>query len=172
MKSSAPWSALNTRSGLLIDTNLLVLFVVGTVNPGRIQNFKRTRNYNKADYQLLLRVMECFTPLYTLTHVMAEVSNLTDLAGRERLQARQVLKQTIAVLREPALASEHAVRNENYERLGLVDAAIATLARENKCAALTDDVDLYIALSREGLVVFNFSHLQSTWGLSIRALNP
>ena len=30
------------RSGLLIDTNLLVLYTVGTVNQSRIENFKRT----------------------------------------------------------------------------------------------------------------------------------
>jgi hypothetical protein len=49
--------------------------------------------------------MNRFTPLYTLAHVMAEVSNLTDLWGRELLQARQVLKETLARLQEPAMAS-------------------------------------------------------------------
>lgn len=53
MKSAAPWSGFDTRSGLLIDTNLLVLFVVGTVNPGRIEVFKRTRKYNKSDYAVM-----------------------------------------------------------------------------------------------------------------------
>src|ERR1017187_8063760 len=102
MKSAAPWPGFDTRSGLLIDANLLVLFVVGTVNLGRIEDFKRTRKYNKGDYQLLLRVMERLKPWYTLAHVMAEVNNLSDLSGRELLQARQVLKETLAVLREPA----------------------------------------------------------------------
>ena len=167
MKSHAPWPRFDTNSGLLIDTNLPVLFVVGSVNPGRIENFKRTRKYNQGDYRLLRRVMNRFTPLYTLAHVMAEVSNLTDLSGRELLQARQVLKETLAVLREPAMASQHAVRNEAYKSLGLVDAAIATLARENKCAVLTDDFDLYDALSRGEIPVLKFSHLQaSSWGLS------
>ena len=139
---SAPWPEFDTRSGLLIDTNLLVLFVVGTVNPGRIEVFKRTRKYNKSDYQLLFRVMKRLQPWYTLAHVMAEVSDLADLEGRELIQSRQVLKETLSVLREPAMASEHTVQNKLYERLGLVDAAIATLARENKCAVLTDDFRL------------------------------
>ena len=70
------------------------------------------------------------------------------------------------------MASEHAAQNGLYVRLGLVDAAIATLARENKCAVLTDDFDLYVALSREGIAALNFSHLQaSSWGLSNRVLN-
>jgi rRNA-processing protein FCF1 len=143
-----------------------VLFVVGTVNPRRIENFKRTGKYTESDYRLLLRVMERFTTLYTLAHVMAEVSNLTDLRGRELLQARAVMKAALAVLREPEVASAHAATKPPCDALGLVEAAIATLARENGCAVITDDFDLNIALSREGIRVLNFSHIRAMeWGL-------
>jgi hypothetical protein len=37
----------------------------------------------KADYELLLRVLAKFKTLYTVPHVLAEVSNLTDLPGAE-----------------------------------------------------------------------------------------
>jgi len=54
-------------TGLLIDTNLLVLFIVGTVNRNRIGNFKRTSKYSKDDYDLLVRVLERSAgPLYTV----------------------------------------------------------------------------------------------------------
>jgi hypothetical protein len=39
--------------GVLVDTNLLVLYLVGTVNPRRIPNFKRTGDFNIDDYNLL-----------------------------------------------------------------------------------------------------------------------
>jgi len=148
---------------LLIDTNLLVLFVVGTVNRHRIGNFKRTRQYERSDYELLLRVMDVFTPLYTLPHVMAEVSNLTDMNGPERRQARQILKERLETLQEPVIPSVRATQDEHYERLGLVDAAIAVVAREEKCAVLTDDLDLYVGLSRQGAAVLNFAYLQKRY---------
>ena len=47
-------------------------------------------------------------PLYTVAHVMAEVSNLIDLKGPQRLLARQVLAEAIAVLIEPAVSSLQA----------------------------------------------------------------
>src|SRR6266404_339872 len=94
-----------TSAGLLVDTNLLVLFAVGTVNRNRIETFKRTRQYTKTDYDLLVRVLEKFKTLYTVAHVLAEVSNLTDLPGPERLQARRVLKNTISVLNEAEMSS-------------------------------------------------------------------
>jgi rRNA-processing protein FCF1 len=150
---------------LLVDTNLLVLFAVGTVNPNRIEHFKRTRQYLKTDFDLLLRFLEQFKRLYTVAHVLAEVSNLTDLSGSERQQARQVLKQTISLLEEPEMPSRRAAEHRLYERLGLVDAAIAAVARDHNCAVLTDDLDLYLALGRENVPVFNFTHLRAAaWG--------
>lgn len=147
--------------GLHVDTNLLVLFTVGAVNRNRIEQFKRTRQYTRADYDLLLHVIEPFNPLYTVAHVLAEVSNLTDLSGLERQRAREVLKQTISLLSELEMPSLQAARHRLYEPLGLVDAAIATVARNYNCAVLTDDLDLYLSLSREKMPVFNFTHLRA-----------
>lgn len=150
----------NGRDGLLIDTNLLILFIVGRVNPKRIQSFKRTTGYDLAAYELLVKTMASFGRLFTVAHVMAEVSNLTDLDGQERLEARRVLAETIAVLHEPHVASVQASRNWSYSDLGLTDAAISLVARELGCTVLTDDLDLYLLLAREGLPVEKFSHLR------------
>jgi predicted nucleic acid-binding protein len=156
----------SASAGLLVDTNLLVLFAVGMVNRNRIETFKRTRQYTEADYDLLIRVLGRFDPLYTLAHVLAEVSNLTDLPGSERLQARCVLKETISALNEAEMSSARAAEDPLYLDLGLVDAAIGAMARAHKCAVLTDDLDLYLRLSHDNVNVFNFTHLRaSMWGV-------
>jgi len=157
-------SGLDRSAGLLIDTNLLVLYAVGGVNRNRIQAFKRTSGYDHKDYELLVRTMDGFAMLYTVAHVMAEVNNLIDLAGREGLKARRVLAATIAVLQEPHVPSLQAACGSYYEALGLADSAISIVAREKKCAVLTDDLDLYLSLAKEGLPVLKFSHLrESNW---------
>lgn len=86
-------SAVVAGDGLLVDTNLLVLFTVGGVNRNRMETYKRTRQYTKSDFDLLLRILEKFNKLYTIAHVLAEVSNLANLAGAEGQQARRVLKE-------------------------------------------------------------------------------
>jgi predicted nucleic acid-binding protein len=148
------------NTGLLIDTNLLVLFAVGSVNRGRIESFKRTRQYTIGDFELLLRLLERGEPLYTVAHVLAEVSNLTDLSGAERPKIRQLLKETISLLTEAEITSAQATKDSLYEGLGLVDAAIAAVAREHKCTVLTDDLDLYLMLQRDKLEALNFTHLR------------
>ena len=153
-------------SGLLIDTNLLVLFVVGTVNRGRIETFKRTRQYTRSDYDLLLRVLSGFERQYTVAHVMAEVSNLTDLSGPERQRARLVLRKTIELMEEPPMPSQQAAGDRLYEPLGLVDAAISAVARAHNCTVLTDDLDLYLRLSHDKVPAVNFTHLRTqSWGM-------
>lgn len=153
-------------SGLLVDTNLLVLFAVGSVNRRRIETFKRTSRYTVSDYDLLLRVLDRFERLYTVAHVLAEVSNLTDLPGPERLRARRVLERTIDLLTEAEISSAAAAEDRLFEDLGLVDAAIGAVARAHRCAVLTDDLDLYLRLTRDGVSTVNFTHLRArSWGL-------
>ncbi len=151
--------------GLLVDTNLLVLYAVGSVNRNRIETFKRTRQYSKTDYGLLVRVLMNCEPLYTVAHVLAEVSNLTDLPGAERLYARLVVKETISLLNEVGMASARAAEDRLYQDLGLADAAIGAVARAHNCAVLTDDLDLYLRLSHDGVKVLNFTHMRAyAWG--------
>jgi hypothetical protein len=166
MISAEPGLDLAASAGLFVDTNLLVLFAVGSVNRNRIETFKRTRQYTKGDYDLLVRVLGNFERLYTVAHVLAEVSNLTDLQGAERLQVRHILKKTISLLNEAEMSSERAAEDRLYQDLGLVDAAIGAVVRAHHCAVLTDDLDLYLRLSHENVAVFNFTHLRAcAWGI-------
>ena len=155
--ASLPGSA---AAGLLVDTNLLVLWVVGGVNRNRIERFKRTSGYTKGDFDLLLRVLARFNPLYTVPHVLAEVSDLTDLPGAEGQQARRFLKRTISLLKEAEMPSARAAEDVLYPKLGLVDAAIGAVARGHDCTVLTDDQELYLRLSHEEVDVVYFRYLR------------
>src|ERR1700733_3294598 len=106
--SRANFPGLEPGAGLLIDSNLLVLLAGERVNRDRVDHFKRTRQYTKSDYPLLLKVLGN-RDLYTVAHVMAEVSNLTDLNEPERLQARRVLAKTISVIQEPHVFEQSGI---------------------------------------------------------------
>lgn len=99
-----------------------------------------------------------FKVLNTVPHVLAEVSNLSDLAGAQRQHARRFLKETISALTEAEVSSARAAEDVLYPKLGLVDAAIGAVARLRNCTVLTDDLDLYLFLSQEKIKVINFTH--------------
>jgi len=151
----------NSRSrGVLVDTNLLVLLMVGSVNRRRIEQFKRTRTYTAADYDLLIAVLNDFPKKYVVPHLLGEVSNLIDLGGAELLMAKAVLKNAIGNVEEIRLPSIDACDVDVYPRLGLTDAAICLLVEECGCSFLTDDLDLYVALAKKGAAVANFNYLR------------
>ncbi len=128
MRELLPEAEGQTR--LLIDTNLLVLYVVGTINANRVSQFKRTQAYTAADYQLLYGVMKEFAEVWTVPQVMAEVSNLTDLKGHEFELARNVLRRSIHETVEIQVSSRVASEHSLFAPLGITDAAIASAAKE------------------------------------------
>lgn len=145
---------------MLVDSNLLVLYIVGTVNTGRIAGFKRTAKYDEDDFRLLVALMARFTERYTLPQIMAEVSTLTDLRGAERRLARDLLRQTIREVTESPVSSRDASDHQLFAELGLTDAAIAHAAREHDCVVLTDDLPLWDRLLRIGVPAVNYTHLR------------
>ncbi len=148
------------ENGLLIDTNLLVLLIVGSVNRDRISRFKRTTSYSSADWDLLSGILEQISRRYTLPHVLAEVGTLIDLKGPELEVAREVLLRLIKQLRELQISSADACATPLYKRLGLTDATIAEAARLHRCSVLTNDSGLFAALANEGSSVAMFDHLR------------
>jgi len=146
-------------TGLLVDTNLFLLYLVGKANPDRISNFKRTSRYTIEDFELLDRIMAQFKTLITTPHVLTELSNLGDLQGEERLGFRSWFVQTIEQATEYRDESRLVVKDPSFDRLGLTDAAIAALGRHSYLF-LTDDLDLYVTLLKRGVDAINFSYLQ------------
>jgi predicted nucleic acid-binding protein len=146
--------------GLLVDTNLLVLLIVGSVNRDRISRFKRTTGYSPADWDLLIGLLEQISRRYTIPHVLAEVSALSDLKSPELETARTVLHNLNGEMLELQIPSADACTNPLYLRLGLTDAAIVHTARLQGFSVLTNDSGPYAALADEGSYVAMFNHLR------------
>jgi hypothetical protein len=71
--------------------------------------------------------------------------------------------RTVEECREHYDESRLVVNESCFRRLGLTDAAIATLARHNYLF-LTDDFGLYSTLTGRGVDAINFNHLrQLNW---------
>jgi len=147
-------------TGVLIDANLVILYLVGRVNRERIKTCKRTQAYTAEDFDLLERLASCFSRFFTTPHVLTEVSNLTgSLVGRERLAIRRLIGLIVEQMEESFEPSRTVVRDACFERLGLTDAAIAKLC-ERGTLVLTADLDLYLALQTRGADALNFSHIR------------
>ena len=90
---------------------------------------------------------------------MTEVSNLGKLDGREFSGFRDLLKRTVEVWEEHLIDSRTATRRPTLARLGVTDAAIAVSCSQGPLV-LTDDLDLYGALTTRAMPAINFDHLR------------
>src|SRR4051794_4687825 len=64
-----------------IDSNLLLLFVVGTASRDYIGKHKRLRPFEEGHFDLLMEELSVATKIVLTPHTLAETSNLIDHIG-------------------------------------------------------------------------------------------
>ncbi len=145
--------------GVLVDTNLLVLLLVGSVNKRRIGTFKRTQNFTVEDFDLLSGLVSWFGKLVTTPHVLSQVSDLTDLPGKDLRTIRGLFGSLVEQMEESYDISRVLITHDLFSRLGLTDAAIATVCSRG-ILVLTTDLNLQLALQNCGTDALNFNHIR------------
>jgi hypothetical protein len=150
-------------NGLLLDSNLCILYLVGKTNERRIGRFDRTQQYTVAEFRLLSRIVDQFPAVVTTPHILTEVSNLARLREPELGILRAILHRLAERSQEVYLASELVIADRAFPRLGLTDAAIL-MAAATGCLVLTADLNLHTELTGRGLFTINFNHIRTfTW---------
>ncbi len=148
--------------GLLVDTNLLMLYFVGEFVPDQISKLRRTRKFGFADYALVKTFMERFEVKVTTPNILTEVSNLlgNDIPYGLRNSFFQQLQSSFGLLDEPYLTSKAGAASTSFAHFGLTDSVIAEIAR-GRYLVLTDDFPLANYLGSINADVINFNHLLS-----------
>jgi len=148
------------NKGILIDTNLLLMLLVGSVKPDMIPNFKRTRIYAKEDYYTLRKLIGCFNSVVTTPNVLTEVSNLSNsLEGKYKSQFYKIFSDTISILEERHIESRKAVSFNEFDRFGLTDSIIFHVSK-GSYLLLTDDFRLSQYIQSLKFDVINFNHIR------------
>lgn len=149
---------------VLLDTNLLVLLIVGLKGKKFIATHKRTKDFLAEDHDLLVQMIDDFDLIWITSHCLAEVSNLLrqthDHLARELMV---VLSQFVDHTKESHIQKSRIFDNEIFIRFGVADTGFVEKSKKVTCS-YTTDIDLYLELSRLGRTVINFNHVRvSTW---------
>lgn len=149
------------RKGVLIDTNLLVPYLVGAYDPRQLNNCRATRDFPAADLELLQSVIQEFERIITTPHILTEVSNLTGkLPDAVLPDFRRTFAGWVKGVTEVRDASSSIlVEDTAFPRMGLTDVAIARTI-PGSFLVLTSEVELYVLLLQRGVDVVNFNHLR------------
>ena len=147
---------------MLIDSNLLLLLLIGSLNPSLIRKEKITANqdFNEADFNQLRGFIGQFQKLVTTPHILAEVSNHADkIKGPNHGKFFQQFIALIEQLDECSEASKSLAKADTFTRFGLTDTAISHLAKEN-VFVLTVDFPLSGYLQKKGVNAINFHNVR------------
>ncbi len=153
--------------GILIDTNLLLLYVVGKHDEEIISQgkFGRLDAYDLEDFYLLCRLISLFRYCVTTPYVLAAVSNWVGYLGHGRKESCFVtFSETFRNFTELPSDAKLCFEQARFPFLGLTDIGIAQVAREY--LVVTDDARFAVHLGEMGLDALNINHLRQALWLS------
>ncbi|MGC2235750.1 MAG: hypothetical protein WA584_06290 [Pyrinomonadaceae bacterium] len=126
------------QKGLLIDTSVALLYIVGSFDINLVRKFKRTEMFSEDDFERVSKFIDYFDLKITTPHILTEVSDFID--NRQNLQF--VLKAYIENAEEIFLESVELSKKETFLKFGLADTSVTYAAKDNYLI-FTDDRPLY-----------------------------
>jgi len=141
--------------GVLIDTNILLLYIVGTVNTNLIRNFKRTAKFTEEDFYYVSKFIDYFDLKITTPHILTEVS---DLLGN-RIELQNALGKYIDLMEEKFLESSQIAKTKTFLQFSLADTAISETAK-NSYLVMTDDNPLFSYLVNQKIDTVNLDQIR------------
>ena len=148
---------------LLIDTALLVLYIVGKASREYIHSHKRLGEFTEQDFDTLEAIVSRATNVVVTPNILTETSNLASMIGDPaKTRIREVFRAIVPRISETYVPSDLGVRGNEFLRLGLTDGTIVELSSPS-VTVLTTDLDLYLAIAARGLSAINFNHLRDSY---------
>ncbi len=145
---------------LIIDTNLLVLFIVGITNRNLITKHRRLKAFSLEDFDLLCQLIESSLQILVTPNTLTETSNLLGYIDEPaRSQLFKTFRNLIQKTSEEYVGSRIASNAQEFQRLGLTDSGLLEITGKSR-TILTTDLDLYLSALSRGLLAINFNHLR------------
>lgn len=150
---------------VLLDSNLLLIFLCGSLGAQVFTRFKRVKDYSMDDYELLLRFVGCFSVLLTTPHILTEVNNLANSLPEwvkpdwyENFSSLIASQDQLPGLREHWDPAIELSQMPQFAAFGITDTALTRLSSE--ALIVTEDYRLSGSLASCGIDVLNFGDLR------------
>jgi len=146
------------KKAVVVDTQLLVLLIVGSADRIFIRKHKRLAPvYAEAQFDKLCAMLASAPRLVCTAHVLTETSNLLrQIADPMRSEIMAAFKRFLDLADERHVQGARAAEHPLFLRLGLTDAAILSLDPK-EVQVLTVDHDLYRASLERGFDARNLT---------------
>lgn len=148
--------------GLLVDSDLLLVLCVGSVDRNLVREFKRTKAYSESDYDILRKIVGFFQTILTTPNILTEVNNLgRNLKGKHREKFQEAFSRIANSFFEEYTESQTAVNIPIFRDCGLADSVTFCVSQSHSgCLLLTDDLELAGKVRKSGGDALNFNNFR------------
>jgi hypothetical protein len=111
---------------VVLDTNLLMLLVVGTASRDYITRHKRlAADFTEFEFELLVEMIGTFSELILIPHIVAETSSLVrHISNPMRMDVQDIFKNLITSTPEYPVGSFFGAQRDEFLELGITDSVI------------------------------------------------
>ena len=116
---------------ILIDSNALLVLIIGLIDEDLVSKHKRTSIYTKKDFHDLVQVIGSHEKLLVLPNIWTEVDNLlNNFTGNHKWQYYNHFKNIVEKSSEKYLQTEQGAKSHSFIELGLTDSLILDIGTE------------------------------------------
>jgi hypothetical protein len=149
------------RTGVAVDTPLLLLLAVGNYERAYIPGFKRTKDFSGEDYDIVSSFLAKFPRLMISPHVFSEVSNYSFQIPQGRLDSYLTrFLQLISLTKEIYVPKDAVIAHHRFRSLGATDTALIMSCAEGSYLLLSTDRRLCGMARNEGVEALHFDELR------------
>lgn len=156
------------KKGIIVDSNIMLLFLVGCYDINFISKFKRTMKYTIEEYYFirdLLTTSYYKDKIYTSPHILTELSNLSmEIKGDIRKKYFNFFIKILNNACEIYIEKNRILEFKELSKFGTTDIGIYKIAKKNNFLVLTDDFRLSSYLLHNCIDAFNLRNIsQYLW---------
>jgi len=149
------------NKGIITDTNLMLVYIVGIYDRDYIPRFKRTDIYTD-DFENIHSVLNCFRKKIVTCHILAELSNFSMQIHNHRLANYfSFFVQALREADEEHLDKDSILDHCLLPKIGVTDLGIIEAAKRYECLIFTDDFPLAGYAQKMHLGVLNLNHIRT-----------
>lgn len=138
---------------LVLDANLLLLLVIGTMDRSAITRFKRTQQFTVADFDALVDIVSRASQIVTTPHILTEVNNLANsLRDEQRKEFSATFRNVILKLEE---RWQTAISLSQHELFSFGISDVAAFSESSNAIFLTEDGRFAAQVNARGGLAFS-----------------
>ena len=115
---------------IVIDTNVLIILIIGGIDTKLISKHKRTNLYVENDYVYILNLIKDFDNLLVLPNIWTEVDNLMNrFPIKDKYSYIELLRKTTSEINEVYIKTCDIIDNSAFYDLGVTDVKILEISK-------------------------------------------